>query len=42
MPRLKEIKYVKTKDAFTDAFLSENDLNKLYDDVLYQMSPIIA
>jgi len=37
LPRLKEVKYIKSKDEFAEAFLSENDLNKLYDDVLYQI-----
>lgn len=37
LPRLKEVKYVKSKDEFAELFLSENELNKLYDDVLYQI-----
>jgi restriction system protein len=37
LPRLKEVKYVKSKDDFTESFLSENELNKLYDDALYQI-----
>jgi restriction system protein len=37
LPRLKEVKYVKSKDDFTKTFLSENELNKLYDDTLYQV-----
>jgi len=37
LPRLKEVKYVKAKDDFTESFLSENELNKLYDDALYQI-----
>ena len=37
LPQLKEVKYVKSKDAFTEVFLSENDLNSLYDDTLYQI-----
>jgi restriction system protein len=37
LPRLKEVKYVKSKDDFTETFLPENELNKLYDDALYQI-----
>jgi restriction system protein len=37
LPRLKEVKYVKSKDDFIESFLSENELNKLYDDTLYQI-----
>ena len=37
LPRLKEVKFVKSKDDFTESFLSENELNKLYDDTLYQI-----
>jgi restriction system protein len=37
LPRLKEVKYVKSKDAFTETTLSDNEFNKLYDEVLYQI-----
>jgi len=37
LPRLKEVKYVKSKDDFADTFLSENELNNLYDDALYRI-----
>lgn len=37
LPRLKEVKYIKSKDEFAEAFVSENDLNKLYDDALYRI-----
>jgi restriction system protein len=37
LPRLKEVKYVKSKDSFTETFLSESELNKLYDDALYRI-----
>jgi hypothetical protein len=30
LPRLKEIKYIKSKDEFTEVFLSESEMNKLY------------
>ena len=34
---MKEVKYVKSKDDFTEMFLSETEQNRLYDDVLYQI-----
>jgi restriction system protein len=37
LPRLKEVKYVKAKDDFTEAYLSDSEINKLYDDALYQI-----
>ena len=37
LPRLKEVKYVKSKDDFAKSFLSDNELNKLYDDAVYQI-----
>lgn len=37
MPRIKEIKYVKSTDAFTETFLSESEQNKIYDDAVYQI-----
>ncbi len=37
LPRLKEVKYVKSKDDFAESFLSDNELNKLYDDAVYQI-----
>jgi restriction system protein len=37
MPRLKEIKFVKSKNTFAESFLSETELNRLYDEVLYQI-----
>ena len=37
LPRLKEVKYVKSKDDFTESFLSDSETNRLYDDALYQI-----
>jgi restriction system protein len=37
MPRLSEVKYIKSKNIFNECFLSESELNKLYDDGLYQI-----
>jgi len=36
LPRLKEVKYVQSRDEFVESQLSERDLAKLYDDLLYQ------
>lgn len=38
VPKLKEVKYVKSQDDFKEKELSERELNKLYDDLLYQIS----
>jgi restriction system protein len=37
LPRLKEIKFIKSKNEFAESYLSESELNKLYDDLLYQI-----
>jgi restriction system protein len=37
LPRIKEVKYVKSKDDFTEVLLSEGEQNRIYDDVLYQI-----
>jgi restriction system protein len=37
LPRLKEVKYIKSKDEFTQVFVPDGELNRLYDEVLYQM-----
>ena len=37
-PHLKEVKYVQTRDSFEQVQLSQTDLTKLYDDVLYQIT----
>jgi len=38
LPTIKNIKYVATRDVFTETHLSESALNKLYDNLLYQIS----
>ena len=38
IPRLKEVKYVQSKDQFTEVFLSEAAFNKLYDSSIYQIA----
>jgi restriction system protein len=37
LPRLKEVKFIKSKNEFIESDLSESELNKLYDDLLYQI-----
>lgn len=37
LPRVKEVKYVKAKDDMVEVFLSETELNRIYDGVLYQI-----
>jgi restriction system protein len=37
LARVKEVKYVKSKDDFTETFLSEAEQNMMYDEVLYQV-----
>jgi restriction system protein len=36
LPKVKEVKYIMTRDEFKEIPLSEPELNKLYDEVLYQ------
>jgi len=38
LPRLAEVKYVKTTDTLTEKFLSEAQIARLYDDLLYQIT----
>lgn len=38
LPTLKEVTYVKSRDELKEKHLSERDLNKLYDDALYQIT----
>jgi restriction system protein len=38
LPRLTEVKYVKTTDALSEKFLSDAQFTRLYDDVLYQIT----
>ena len=37
LPNVKEVKYVKSKDEFHETPLSEAELNRIYDDALYQI-----
>jgi restriction system protein len=38
IPKLKEVKYVQSRDEFTESYLSASDINKLYDDIIYQIT----
>jgi restriction system protein len=38
LPRLKEVKYVQTRDEFLEIPLSESEVNRLYDSLLYQIA----
>lgn len=38
IPTLKSVKYVMSRDEFTETHLSAGGLNKLYDDLLYQIA----
>ena len=38
LPTLKEVKYVQTRDEFKEIYLSEAALNKMYDNLLYQIT----
>jgi restriction system protein len=38
LPTLKEVKYIQTKDEFREIPLSEAALNKMYDNLLYQIT----
>ena len=38
LPRLKEVRYVASRDEFDHKTISESQLNKLYDALLYQMA----
>jgi restriction system protein len=37
VPRLKEVKYIRSKNDFVGVFLSEAAVNKVYDDLVYQV-----
>jgi restriction system protein len=37
LPRLKEVKYVRTRDEFKESLISDAELNRLYDHVVYQI-----
>ncbi|MBE7546622.1 MAG: restriction endonuclease [Planctomycetia bacterium] len=38
LPRLKEVKYIKTRDEFSESFLADSTVNNLYDDLIYQIT----
>jgi len=38
MPNVKEVKYVATKKALKETFLSESQINKLFDSAIYQIT----
>ena len=38
IPYLKEVKYIQIRDEIKKTFLSQTDLNKLYDDLIYQIA----
>lgn len=38
VPKLKGVKYVQTRDEFTESLLSATALNKLYDSLIYQIA----
>lgn len=38
LPTLKEVKYLVTKNEFSESFISEKELNSLYDELIYQIT----
>jgi restriction system protein len=38
MPRLKEVKYVQSRDEFTESFLTESAFERMYDAALYKIT----
>ncbi len=38
IPTLKEVKYIASQDQFKEKHISELEINKLYDDILYQIT----
>ncbi|WP_347274639.1 restriction endonuclease [Candidatus Kuenenia sp.] len=38
LPRLKEVKYIKTSDEFSESFFADSTVNNLYDDLIYQIT----
>ncbi len=38
LPTIKEVKYIVSQDTFNEICISDSDLNKLYDDLLYQIT----
>ena len=37
LPRVKEVRYVKVKDDMVEVYLSETEMNRIYDSALYQI-----
>lgn len=37
IPTLKEVKFIKSKNAFKESHISQSALNKLYDEIIYQI-----
>ena len=38
LPKLKEVKYLVTKDEFSESYINEKELNSLYDELIYQVT----
>jgi len=38
IPKIREVKYVQSRDVFSEVFLNDATVNKLYDDLLYQIT----
>ncbi|MCC2626082.1 MAG: hypothetical protein K0R14_1955 [Burkholderiales bacterium] len=38
IPKIKQVKYIATRDEFAETLLLEKDLAKIYDEILYQMT----
>jgi len=38
IPKLKEVKYIQSRDEFKEVFLIESNVNKLYDSLVYQIT----
>ena len=38
VPTLKEVKYIQTRDEFTEKHITNTQLNKLYDTILYHIT----
>ncbi len=38
IPKVKEVKYIQSQDKLSESYISETELNKIYDDLIYQMA----
>jgi restriction system protein len=38
LPRLKEVKYIQTRDEFTESFLPDSAVDRMYDSLLYKIT----